>query len=290
MNSIPQDLPTFVELLKTWAMTRGIKVLLIILGMYILIQVAKIIGKKIIHIAEDDDPTTENEKERTTKTLVQIFNFVIRIVIVAFGSISIVKEMGFDIAPILAGAGILGLAIGFGSQSLVKDIVSGFFLIMENQIRIGDVVKIAGVSGQVEKMTLRIVVLRDLEGIVHAIPNGEINTVSNMTYGWSRALIDVEVAYKEDIDKVMEILKSIGDRLYADEIYNRSILENPVIMGVNSLGESGVSIRVLIKTIPQKQWEVQREFNRRVKNEFGRLGIEIPFPHQTVYLRQQAPS
>jgi small-conductance mechanosensitive channel len=219
---------------------------------------------------------------------VQIFNFVIRIIVVVFGSISIVKELGFDIGPILAGAGILGLAVGFGSQSLVKDIVSGFFLIMENQIRIGDVVKIANVSGQVEKMTLRIVILRDIEGIVHAIPNGEITTVSNMTYGWSRALIDIDVAYKEDIDKVMEVLKQIGDNLVHDEKFDKMITDDPIILGVDSLGESGVSIRVLFKTIPQKQWEVAREYKRRVKNEFSRLGIEIPFPHKTVYLRQEA--
>jgi len=288
MDKIPQDLPTFIDLLKNWAMTKGIKVALIILGMWALIQFAKIVGKRIIKIAEDNDPTTENERERTTKTLVQIFNFVIRIIVIIFGGISIVKELGFDIGPILAGAGILGLAVGFGSQSLVKDIVSGFFLIMENQIRIGDVVKIAGVSGQVEKMTLRIVILRDIEGIVHAIPNGEITTVSNMTYGWSRALIDVEVAYKEDIDKVMEILKQIGDGLVHDEKFDNIITDDPIILGVDSLGESGVSIRVLFKTIPQKQWEVAREYKRRVKNEFGRLGIEIPFPHKTVYLRQEA--
>jgi len=287
LNVLPETAPHYVEFVVGWALSHGIRILFIIAAMWFFIIVAKIIGKRIIHIASDDDPTTENERERRTKTLVQIFNLAVRVVVVVFGGISILKEFGFDIAPILAGAGIIGLAIGFGSQSLVKDIVSGFFLIMENQIRVGDVVKIADVAGLVEKITLRIVVLRDLQGIMHVIPNGEIKILSNMTYGWSRAVLDVEVAYKERVDHVIEILTGLGKGIFDDEAYRSIILEQPTVLGVDSLGESGVTIRMLIKTIPLKQWDVAREFRRRIKNEFDGRGIEIPFPQRTIHIRQE---
>ena len=287
LNVLPETAPHYVEFVVGWALSHGIRILFIIAAMWFFIIVAKIIGKRIIHIASDDDPSTENERERRTKTLVQIFNLAVRVVVVVFGGISILKEFGFDIAPILAGAGIIGLAIGFGSQSLVKDIVSGFFLIMENQIRVGDVVKIADVAGLVEKITLRIVVLRDLQGIMHVIPNGEIKILSNMTYGWSRAVLDVEVAYKERVDHVIEILTGLGKGIFDDEAYRSIILEQPTVLGVDSLGESGVTIRMLIKTIPLKQWDVAREFRRRIKNEFDGRGIEIPFPQRTIHIRQE---
>jgi small conductance mechanosensitive channel len=254
--------------------------------MWVLIKLARVIGKKIIRIAEDDDPATENERERRTRTLVQIFNFAVKVVVFSLGTISIMKELEFDIAPVLAGAGIIGLAIGFGSQSLVKDIVSGFFLIMENQIRVGDVVRIGDVSGLVEKITLRIVVLRDIEGVVHAIPNGDIKILSNMTYSWSLAKLDIGVAYKEDVDRVIGVLKELSSQIYKEEKYGKVILEEPTILGIDSLEDSAVTVRMLFKTKPLQQWGVARDFRRRVKNEFDRLGIELPFPHRTIYVRQ----
>lgn len=287
LNMLPQQSPKLVKYAVGWALTHGIKILLILLGMWVLMLIAKMIGKRIIRVTSDDDPTTENERERRAKTLVQIFNLTVRTVVIIFGSISIIKELGFDIGPVLAGAGIIGLAIGFGSQSLVKDVVSGFFLIMENQIRVGDVVRIGGVSGLVERITLRIVVLRDLEGIVHVIPNGEIKILSNMTYGWSRAMLDIAVAYKENVDRVILVLKDLGKGLCEDERFKGVITEEPTILGVDSLGDSGVTIRMLFNTIPLKQWDVAREFKRRVKNEFDRLGIEIPFPQRTLHIKQE---
>jgi len=157
---------------------------------------------------------------------------------------------------------------------------------MENQIRVGDVVRIGDISGLVERITLRIVVLRDSEGIMHVIPNGEIKTLSNMTYGWSRAVVTVSIAYKEDINRVMEILKSLAMEIYNDEKYRRIIKEEPSIWGIDSLGESAVNVKVLFKTDPLTQWDLARVFRLKVKNEFDRLGIEIPFPHRTVYIRQ----
>jgi moderate conductance mechanosensitive channel len=285
LDRLPGKTPVLADRLTDWALNHGIRILLILFGMWLLVKIAGVIGKRIIKIAEDDDPTTENDRERRAKTLAQIFKLVVKVLVIAFGSISIIKELGFDIGPVLAGAGIIGLAIGFGSQSLVKDIVSGFFLIMENQIRVGDVVRIADISGTVEKITLRIVVLRDMEAVVHVIPNGEIKTLSNLTYGWSRAVINVGVAYKENIDDVMALLKEIGCQMALDEKYKGKILEDPTILGVDSLGESSVNVKVLFKTMPLTQWDVAREFRRRIKNEFDHRGIEFPYPQRTINIR-----
>jgi len=244
------------------------------------------IGKRIIKIAEDDDPTTENDRERRAKTLAHIFNLMVKTVVTVFGAISILKEVGFDIGPVLAGAGIIGLAVGFGSQSLVKDIVSGFFLIMENQIRVGDVVRICDISGVVEKITLRIVVLRDMEAVVHVIPNGEIKTLSNLTYGWSRAVVNVNVGYSENVDRITDLLKDLSAKMAMEEKYKNIVKEEPTVLSVDSLNESSVNFKVLFKTEPLMQWEIGREFRRRVKNEFDRLGLEIPYPQRTITIRQ----
>jgi small-conductance mechanosensitive channel len=285
LDKLPEKTPVLADRLTDWGLNHGIRILLILFGMWLLVKIAGVIGKRIIKIAEDDDPTTENDRERRAKTLAQIFKLVVKTMVIAFGSISIIKELGFDIGPVLAGAGIIGLAIGFGSQSLVKDIVSGFFLIMENQIRVGDVVKIGDISGTVEKITLRIVVLRDLEAVVHVIPNGEIKTLSNLTYGWSHALINVSVSYKENIDKVMAVLKDLGCQMALEDKYKSLILGEPTILGVDSLGDSAVNVKVLFKTVPLMQWDVGREYRRRVKNEFDRLKIEIPYPQRTINIR-----
>jgi small conductance mechanosensitive channel len=286
MEWLPENTPEIVKVIIAWAATSGLRIILILIGMWVAVKLSKKIGERVIRLSSDDDSSSDNERERRIKTLVQIITFAAKILIFAVGGMTIIKEIGIDIGPILAGAGILGLAIGFGSQALVKDLVSGFFIIMENQIRVGDVVRIGDTAGLVEKITLRTVVLRDLDGIVHTIPNGEIATLSNMTYGWSRANLDIGVAYKENIDDVMKVLDNLGEKMFQEEKYNRVILEKPTILGLNSFDDSAVTVKMIIKTAPLKQWDVAREFRRRVKNEFDRLGIEIPFPNRTVYIRQ----
>jgi moderate conductance mechanosensitive channel len=186
------------------------------------------------------------------------------------------------LATFHAGAGIAGLAVGFGAQNLVRDIISGFFLILEDQIRVGDVVKINGVGGSVEAINLRTTVLRDLEGIVYIFPNGEIKQVANMSKEYSYSVVSVGVAYKENVDRVMEVLKSIGDELAQDANFSSLILEPIEILGVESLGDSQVKIQMRFKTRPLQQWTVGRELRRRIKNTFDSQGIEIPFPHVSV--------
>ncbi len=193
-------------------------------------------------------------------------------------------QLGLNIGPILAGAGIIGLAVGFGAQNLVRDVISGFFIILENQIRIGDVAIINGTGGLVEAVSFRTVVLRDLSATVHVFPNGTINTLANMTMGWSAYVIDMGVAYKEDTDRVVGVMQQVDEEMRADPKYGPSMLEPIEIMGVDKFADSAVVIKVRLKTRPIRQWFVGREYNRRIKMAFDAAGIEIPFPHRTLYM------
>ncbi|MCX7966204.1 MAG: mechanosensitive ion channel family protein, partial [Syntrophorhabdaceae bacterium] len=196
----------------------------------------------------------------------------------------ILKELGINIGPVLAAAGIVGLAVGFGAQSLVKDVIGGFFIILEDQIRVGDVVEIGGKSGLVEKIGLKTTVLRDLSGNVHFVPNGEIKVVTNMTKEYSRYVIDIGIAYKEDVDRVMEVIKEIDEELRNDPEFKDDIIAPIEILGLDQFASSSIIIKARTTTLPIKQWRVGREFNRRIKKRFDELGIEIPFPHLTIFM------
>jgi moderate conductance mechanosensitive channel len=211
--------------------------------------------------------------EQRAETLRLIVRSVVKGILIVVVVVTVISELGFDIGPILASAGIAGLAIGFGAQSLVKDVISGFFILFEDQYGVGDVVKIGDQSGVVERMTLRATVLRNLEGQVHVIPNGNIHTVTVMTKEWARAVVDVTVAMKEDLSNVFQVLNRINIRLAQD--LSHEILEKPTLLGVERLDDSGVTIRLIVKTPPLKQADVAREWRRRIKEEFDRAGIEF---------------
>lgn len=200
------------------------------------------------------------------------------VVIIALG------QIGFDVTPILAGAGIIGLAVGFGAQNVVRDLISGFFMVLENQVRVGDVAIVNGTGGLVEGITFRTIVLRDLSGVVHVFPNGTINTLSNMTKEWSGYVIDVGVAYKEDTDRVAEVMKQVAEAMRQDPDYGPRILEPIEIFGVDDFADSAVVIKARLKTHPIQQWNVGREYRRRLKKAFDAEGIEIPFPHRSIYV------
>jgi small conductance mechanosensitive channel len=193
------------------------------------------------------------------------------------------REVGFDIAPILAGAGVVGLAVGFGAQNLVRDVITGLFMLMENQVSENDIVLINGTGGLVEEINLRTTVLRGLDGTVHIFPNGAITTLSNMTREYSFYVFDVGVAYKEDTDRVVEVLEEIAEQMRQEEEFRPLILEPLDVLGVDQFGDSAVVIKVRLKTVPSKQWQVGRAMNRRIKKRFDEEGIEIPFPHHTLY-------
>jgi small conductance mechanosensitive channel len=205
------------------------------------------------------------------------------IFIVGGGVVMLLDEAGIPIIPLMGGAAVLGLAVAFGAQNLIKDYFSGFMMLMEDQYGVNDVVRIGSTSGLVEKITLRITVLRDIEGVRHFIPHGSITNVSNMTHTWSRAMFDIPVAYGEDLDRAMSVLMDLAHEIRNDPIFGQHIIEDPEMLGVNEFDSSAIVIRFLIKTRPLKQWLVKREMLRRIKNRFDQAGIVIPFPHRTVY-------
>ncbi len=260
-----------------------VRIIGIIVGAYVLLKIVNLAIVQMEHLVEDEDKGTLSEAEKRAKTLGKIINSAALVLVIGVAMMMILSEFGMNITPIITGAGIAGLAVGFGAQNLVRDVISGFFLILEDQIRVGDVAKINGIGGLVEGIKLRTTVLRDLEGVVHIFPNGEIKQVSNMTKEISYYVINVGVAYKENVDQVMEVLKSIGDELIRDPNFSSLILAPLEILGVDDFGDSQVTIKIRIKTIPLKQWMVGRELRRRIKNTFDGRGIEIPFPHVSVY-------
>ena len=222
-------------------------------------------------------------QEQRARTLVGLFRSVGRVIIAIIFVFMALSALGVNLGPLLAGAGVVGLAVSFGAQSLVKDVISGLFILIENQFGVGDVIRIEGVSGAVERMTLRVVVLRDVHGVVHIVPNGQITKVSNLTRTWSRVVLDVGVAYKEDPDRVMAVLRQVGQELWDDPLWRPLLVEPVEVPGIEAFGDSSVNVRIMAKTLPLKQWDVARELRRRIKHRFDREGIEIPFPHQTFY-------
>jgi moderate conductance mechanosensitive channel len=246
-------------------------------------RIVRLMTRRLEREVEEDDPLAKRIREQRSRTVASLLNNVGFILIVAVTFLMVLSALGFPIGPLIAGAGVIGLAVSFGAQSLVKDIISGSFILLEGQFGIGDVVRIGDTAGLVEKITLRTTTLRDVEGTVHIIPNGEITKVSNLTKTWSRAVLDIGVAYKEDVDRVIGLLRAIGEEMFRDEEWGQILVEEPTVPGVERFGDSAVTIRLMAKTLPLKQWDTARELRRRIKNRFDAEGIEIPFPHVTFY-------
>lgn len=259
-----------------------VRIAVILLLAWIALRLAKRISGGIVKLVTRRKEDEEFQKR--TKTLGNVVHYVFIFLISAIAGITLLREVGIDIGPILATVGIGGLAVGFGAQSLVKDVISGFFILLEDQIRVGDVVEIGGKSGVVEKMSLKSAVLRDASGNVHYIPNGRIDVVTNMTKEYSRYIFSIGVAYREDVDEVMRIIQEIDEELRRDEAFKDDITEPLEVFGVDQFADSAVIIKARTTTLPSKQWRVAREFNRRLKKRFDELQIEMPFPHVTVYM------
>lgn len=274
-------LAQFADRSFEWASTSGLRMLLIAVAMIVSLALLKRSVAKLRGFLEGTLPSPAQIQR--AHTLTHIVRDVVRIVIVFAGVMMILSEVGIDLKPLLAAAGLGGLAIGFGAQSLVKDLISGFFILLENSVRVGDVVEIAGVSGFVEAIELRTIKLRDLSGNVHVVPNGVIDKVKNMTREYSFYVFNIGVAYRENVDEVMEVLQEIAAELRRDPQFTEDILEPLEMLGVDEFADSAVIIKCRIKTKPIKQWRIGREMNRRIKKTFDAKGIEIPFPHQTIY-------
>lgn len=269
-----------------WLIDHGPRLLGIVIGALVLIWITKLAEHRMVDVLTGrKDHGSRAERENRARTLASVFRNVAYLVVVIGSILMVLTEVGIQIGPLLGGAAVIGLAIAFGTQSLVKDYFYGFIILMENQFTINDVVKIGDSAGLVERITLRMTVLRDLEGVVHFIPHGEATRVSNLTHGWSRAVIDVGVSYRENADDVMRVLSEIGQELYADPQFRLLMLSEPEILGLDALADSAIIIKLMVKTRPLHQWTIKREYLRRIKKRFDELGIEIPFPHRTVYHR-----
>jgi moderate conductance mechanosensitive channel len=264
-----------------WAVTSGVRVLLIIAAMLVMLALLRRGVTKLSGLYQGT--LSIRAQIKRVDTLTHIVRDVARIVILFVGMTMILSEGGIDLKPLLAAAGLGGLAVGFGAQSLVKDLIAGFFILWEDSVRIGDVVEVAGVVGLVEEVELRTIKLRDVSGNLHVVPNGAIDKVKNLTKDYSYSLFDIGVAYRENPDEVMGILQEIAGDLRRDSRFADDILEPLEMLGVDQFKDSAVMIKCRIKTEPHKQWRVGREMNRRIRNTFEAKGIEIPFPYQPSY-------
>jgi len=226
---------------------------------------------------------SDPESAKRATTLGRVIRYLANVLLTLIAGLLILAELGISVAPILGAAGVVGIAVGFGAQSLVKDYFTGFFILLENQIRQGDVVDIAGRGGLVEEVTLRFVRLRDYDGNVHYIPNSLITTVTNKSRGFAQAVIDIGIGYGEDIDAALDVMRQVGADLRADPAFAPKLLADFEVAGVEQWADSSVVLRGRFKTAPLEQWNVRREYLRRLKKAFDEAGIEIPFPHLTVY-------
>ncbi len=225
----------------------------------------------------------DREQVKRAETIGRVLRYTASVVISLIAVVLILSELGVAIAPILGAAGVVGLAIGFGAQSLVKDYFTGLFLLLENQVASGDIVEVAGKAGVVEDLTLRFVKLRDYGGNVHYVPNGQIGIVTNMGRGFAQSVVDVGIAYREDVDEAFAVMREVGSAMRADAVFGAKILDDLEIAGVENWGDSAVQLRCRFRVAPLEQWGVRREFLRRLKRAFDERGIEIPYPHLTVY-------
>jgi len=278
-----------VEQVVGWLLTGGVRILIIVALTLVALPVVRYFSNRVFAWRSRED----EEYRKRVDTLSAVVRYLLTITVLTVAAVMVLGEMGVEVGPILAAAGIVGLAVGFGAQSLVQDVISGFFILLEDQVRVGDVIQIGDKGGLVERMTLRMVVLRDLAGVVHYIRNGQIQVVSNMTKEYGRYIFDIGVAYREDVDHVIRVIREVDEEIRANPEFKDDILEPIEILGLDEFGDSAVVIKARNKTKPIRQWAVGREFNRLLKKRFDAEGIEIPFPHVTMYMGQdkagQAP-
>lgn len=300
----------FLARAADWLATAPLRILLILVIAVLANRLVRRVIKK--SVTELTDQQTRDRKARLSKmtprplrstgeqhplraaaraeTIGSVLKSISSMVIYSIAALMVLAELGINLAPLIAGAGIVGAALGFGAQSLVKDFLSGLFMLAEDQYGVGDVIDVGEATGTVEVVNLRTTRLRGVDGTVWHVPNGEIRRVGNMSQQWARALLDIEVAYDTDLDKAMEIVKSVADEVFHDDEWRVDMLEEPEVWGVEALGADGITIRLVIKTQPGQQWKVTRELNRRMKARFDSESIEIPFPQRVMWMRREEGS
>ncbi|HEK85820.1 MAG: mechanosensitive ion channel family protein [Candidatus Saccharicenans sp.] len=268
----------------TWLITTGLKLLLIAAITFILMHLSRVLSQRLEKVFLKGRKDEESLKR--ARTLSGTLNQVLKVVIIIVVVMTTLGVLDIQIGPILATAGVAGVAIGFAAQSVIKDLINGFFIILWDQIRVGDVVEVAGRSGVVEAINMKMIVLRDLSGNVHYIPNSLISMVTNMTRDFSCYVFDVGVSYFENVDEVVATLKRIDEEMRTEPELAQDIIKPLEIFGLDKFADSAVIIKARITTKPGKQWTIGREFNRRIKIAFDRLGISMPFPHLTMFVGQ----
>jgi len=283
------DIPTVSEIyqniLAPWFKVHGAKVIGIFIVAFLVNRFGKVFIDKLIRelVKPPRDVIDPNEEKKREDTLIGIFHGIIRVAVWAIATLMILAEMGVNIGPLLAGAGVLGIAIGFGAQSLVGDILAGLFIMLEDQYRIGDVVKIADITGNVQDINLRKTTLRDLDGVEHHIPNGEIKKASNLSKGYARVNLNVGVAYDSDLEKVIKVINKAGEKLASDPEWKNDVIKPPQFLQVNEFADSAIIVKILGDTRPLRQWAVAGEMRKRLKIAFDKEGISIPFPQMVVW-------
>lgn len=290
-----------------WAVDRPLKIIIVFIAAFI---VSRIMKRAVKHFGEkltDDkknraleqlkkvkagkllvDEQQEERNKARTETLTSVLSSGANLVIWTVAVLMILGELGINLGPLIAGAGIVGVAVGFGAQSVVKDFLSGMFMLVEDQYGVGDSIDVGLVSGTVERVTLRTTILRDGDGSIWYIPNGEIARVGNRSQVWGRALLDIDVAYDTDLRKAQQVLKDVAIGLWEDEDFtDGDIIEEPTVLGVQNLGADGITLRLIAKTDASEQWAVARELRLRIKEAFDEAGIEMPFPQRTVWINSE---
>ena len=268
-----------------WVLDSGLRMAVIAIAAYVVIRIGTAATRRFEREMSSGTGLDVIERTKRAQTLGRLLQKSLTVVVVGIAGLMVLRELDIDIAPALTGAGIAGLAIGFGAQTLVRDVISGFFLIVEDQVRVGDVATVNGQGGLVESINLRTIVLRDYNGTVHVFPNGEIKTLANMTKDFSYFVLDVPIGRDESIERVLAALREIAGTLMEDPAFRPHLLEPLEIAGVEAFAANQVTIRTRIKTVPLKQWEVGRELRRRILRGFAERQIDIPLPQQAVWIR-----
>ncbi len=274
----------WLDLVIPWLLTHGIRIVIIPVIAYILIKIGNRFIEKGVRVAVVSDRYLSKDAEiKRENTLIRIFTGAYEIVLWTMAGLMILQEGGVNIGPILAGAGIVGLAFGFGGQYLIRDIITGLFLILENQYRIGDVVGLDSTFGLVEDISLRMTTLRDLDGTVHHVPHGEIKRVSNLSKHFARVNLNIGISYSSNLEHVIQVVNRVGNELAEDPSWKDSIIKPPQFLRVDDFADSSVVVKILGDTKPLKQWDVTGELRKRIKVAFDKEGIEIPFPQRVIH-------
>ena len=266
-----------------WLLSHGIKIVFIAAASWVLyIFICRIIRRTVRLAVEHDRQMPEEADKKREDTLIRIFTGATRVIMLVLAILMILQEAGLKIAPILAGAGIAGIAVGFGGQYLIKDVITGLFIILENQYRIGDIVNIDGISGTVQDISLRKATLRDIDGTVHHITHGSVVRVSNLSKDFARVHLDIEVAYDTNVEQLIEIINRTGMELAGDPVFKKSIIKAPAFLRITEFAQSAIRVKILGETIPLKQWEIGGEYRKQLKIAFDREGIKMSVPQRVV--------